>query len=80
MLTISSSVHDVRAGSDTPLAPVLFGASGYMTKPTAEQKSLESVRVFLAALVIGKGDYPRGYPPWERFAYFSAGKSKCRAA
>ncbi len=35
---------------------------------------------FLAALVLDKGEYPRGHPPWERFAYFSAGKSKCHAA
>ena len=34
---------------NTPLAPVLFGASGHMTGCTAEQKSLELVQGLLAA-------------------------------
>ena len=58
---------------------MLFGASGKMKELTAEQKSFELVQSFLAALVTAKGEYPRGDPPWERFAYFFARKSKCLA-
>ena len=63
---------------NTPLAPVILGASGYMTGCTAEQKSLELVQGLLAALISTKG-VPRGNTR-EIFAYFAAGQSKCHAA
>ena len=37
----------IRADSKTPLAPMLFGASGKMIAVTAEQKSLDSSRSFV---------------------------------
>ena len=71
-------VSDIRAKSCAPLAAVLYAASGYMTKITAEQK-IFARRSFLSAWFrLKKGD-TQGGTPWETFASFGAGQRKCPA-
>ena len=79
LLISSFPLHDIRANSMTPLAPVLLGASGYMKEVTAEQKSLDSSRSFVCVGDRYKGD-TQGGTPWEIFASFASGQRKCRAA
>ena len=69
---------DIRAKSKTPLAAVLFAASGYMIELTAEKKTC-SGKFFGCVVHDLKGD-TQGGKPWERFGHFGAGQSDCRAA
>ena len=65
MSVISSFMRAAwRAKNETPLAAVIFAASGYMTELTADQKPLKaaSFNGFWSALVCEKGDTQGGKP------------------
>ncbi len=68
-------VRDIRADSMTPLAPVIYGASGYMKELTAEQKILVPRQGFLAALASeSKGNTQGGTPLGSALLTFPRGK------
>ncbi len=69
--------YNIRADSMTPLAPVLYGASGKMTEVTAEQKILVSDKVFC----LRWQPISRGIPKGERLggALLTFPRGKVRA-